>query len=419
MHQDLLNLQGIDEDRYGRAADRDVHGDSLLAVSAGVLGRGLDHGAEVRLDCGQLALLGHAQELLDDVGRAAALLVDLLEFRAGRFVGHESAHGRREEGDAREGRIELVSDEACEVAHRGESFGLDESTLQGFLFRDVPDDDDHLVRHQRKNPSFELLRPRGYFEAVLHGRESLGFEDPLREPRNRFAHIGREDVLNPAPEERLRGRVQIPRSAGVIPEDRAVGGQTETEIGHRPEDRLKLRPRTKQILLGPLSVDRHGNLLRNEVEDRLVLLRESYTRRVTLDDDDADRLSVAHQGCADPVDGGRADGDDLSAANKRVKDLRRGEECLPGREAVFREAATELLSRWRALLLINEVRELERPGFVIREGDVEVRGGHEAADHLLYLSIHLRGTFWGVRRLRNAIDCGWGCPGLPRPCDVP
>src|SRR5204863_9361459 len=60
----------------------------------------------------------------------------------------------------------------------------------------------------------------------------------------------------------------------------------------------------EEPFLGPLPVDRIGNLFGYEVEDVPVLLGEAHALRVALDHDHADRLALARERRADPVDGG-------------------------------------------------------------------------------------------------------------------
>src|SRR5205807_10116986 len=48
----------------------------------------------------------------------------------------------------------------------------------------------------------------------------------------------------------------------------------------------------QETFLGPLPVDGHGELLRNEAEHALVLLVEAHAFRIALDYDHADRLAL-------------------------------------------------------------------------------------------------------------------------------
>ncbi len=59
--------------------------------------------------------------------------------------------------------------------------------------------------------------------------------------------------------------VEVRVLAGIVPEDGAVRPETEVEVGNRLEDRLQLRGRLRETLLGPLPVDCHRDLFRDEI----------------------------------------------------------------------------------------------------------------------------------------------------------
>jgi len=77
--------------------------------------------------------------------------------------------GRREEGDVRERRVDLVGHVARQATHRRESFGLEEPALQIFLLRDVDGGrQERSARAERESldrdddiPTLPGLRPEG------------------------------------------------------------------------------------------------------------------------------------------------------------------------------------------------------------------------------------------------------------------
>src|SRR6059058_1799113 len=170
----------------------------------------------------------------------------------------------------------------------------------------------------------------------------------------------------------------------------------------------------EEPFLGPLPVDRIGNLFGYEVEDVPVLLGEAHALRVALDHDHADRLALARERRADPVDGGWPDQDDFSVADETVEDLGGGQHRTAGPQHVLRQSTAQLLGRGRSLLFVDEVREFEGLPLVVDQGDVEVRGRHEPADDLVNLTVQFREILRAVRGFGDPVDRGLDASVLRR-----
>src|SRR5213593_1074566 len=144
--------------------------------------------------------------------------------------------------------------------------------------------------------------------------------------------------MNPPAKERFRRDVQIRIATRVVAEDCSIRREAEVQVGHGPENRLQLGRGLTETLLRPLPLDGPGDLLRHEVEDRLVLFSEPDTFRVTLDDDHADRLAEAPERRPNPVHGRRSDQFDLARAHELLEHRPGGEEGASTAEDVFGEA---------------------------------------------------------------------------------
>src|SRR5438309_7630882 len=130
-----------------------------------------------------------------------------------------------------------------------------------------------------------------------------------------------------------------------------MGNETR-QLAHRGEPFC-----VQQTFLGALAVDGHGDLLRHEVEYALVLLVEAYALRIALDHDHADRLALAHERGADPIDGRRSNRNDLSISNEVREDLGGSQERTARPKNILGEAAAQRLPRRSAFLLVDEVGE--------------------------------------------------------------
>src|SRR5207245_4927514 len=103
--------------------------------------------------------------------------------------------------------------------------------LGAWFFLYVPQKDDMLVVHEGDEPGLELLPTGLHLEAVFNGCEGIRPKDFLHRPRERLADLPREDLVDPAAQERFRRDVQIRIAPGVVTEDRPIRREAEVQVG--------------------------------------------------------------------------------------------------------------------------------------------------------------------------------------------
>src|SRR5207249_9275720 len=130
----------------------------------------------------------------------------------------------------------------------------------------------------------------------------------------------------------------------------------------------------------------------------------AYTIRRAMYHHHAYHLAQTHERGTNPIDGRRSNRNDLSISNEVREDLGRGQERTTRPKNILGEAAAQRLPRRSAFLLVDEVGEVQSLGLIVVEGDVEVRGGHQAADHLVDLAVQLGKVSGRIRGLRAPVQ---------------
>ena len=136
-------------------------------------------------------------------------------------------------------------------------------------------------------------------------------------------------------------------------------------------------------LLAALAVDRHRDLGRHELEDRLVRLPVADPLGVALGHEHADRVVPDRERHAEPVDRGRADQLHVSPPLELAVHLGRDEQRRPGSEYVFGQPLARPFRGEVAVVLVDEIWEADDVALRVVQRDVEVVGRHQPTHDLV------------------------------------
>jgi len=344
----LLELTGVGVHRAGGGIERrgelDVFAEQppQHAVHVG------DHGIDVEHLGSEHLAATERQQLSGELRGPKPRVPDFLGVLASRVAGRRVVQqqlGRAQDGG--EQVVEVVGDASRELPHGFHLLRLAQLLLELALRAHVAGE------HEPGAAAGELERPgdeihiealallRAVTDPGAHGTVVRPARQLLVEPALllRRANVAQREL------QELGLRVSVPGDGGPI--HRHDAQRLEVVHEHRLGIGLEQEPvfalAVVQPLLGPLPLDRHGDLRRDELQDVLLRVAIAHARGVGLRDEHADGAIADLQWDADPVDRRRPDQLDLAAPLELRVHFRRDQQRLAGPEHVFGQSLAGLL----------------------------------------------------------------------------
>src|SRR2546427_471911 len=144
VHQSLLHPKRVDGDNKWIGRELFHEPDVGPSKRDRLFNGSLDDTAQIDRDPRHLLGAGEGEEFRNDVRSGPSLRVDLREFLQDGRIGHPAGDVRGQQGDVREGRVDLVGDERGDLAHGSSALALEEPPLIFLLRGHVAGDDLHV-----------------------------------------------------------------------------------------------------------------------------------------------------------------------------------------------------------------------------------------------------------------------------------